>query len=147
MVRTQPERASKATTRPGKATKTRSDQQGTQLMVQKTSNENALSLITPTVSVAQSLEVVQVLLHSCLSSLACTRGLFMESVYQKRLYHATESHWSYEEFASGKHAYDPEVTDMKKTGVAMWAFDRGVCKRVDQFLKLLVSRLKASSHP
>jgi hypothetical protein len=28
----------------------------------------------------------------------------------------------------------------------MWAFDRGVCKRVDQFLKLLVSRVQASSH-
>jgi hypothetical protein len=146
MVRTQPERASKATTRPGRATKTRSDEQGTQLMLQKTSNENALSSNTQTVSVAQSLEVVQVLLHSCLSSLACTRGLFMESVYQKRLYHATEGHWSYEDFTSGKHTYDPEVTDMKKTGPAMWAFNRGVCKRVDQFLKLLVSRLQSSSH-
>ena len=145
MVRTQPERASKAASRPAKATKTNSNQQGTQLILQKTTNETASSSNAQTVSIAQSLEVVQVLLHSCLSSLASTRNLFPDSAYQKRFYHAVDSHWSYEDFASGKHTYDPNVTDMNMQGLAMWAFNRGVCKRVDQFLQLVVSPVYFSS--
>jgi hypothetical protein len=134
------QRAHTRPSRPVKAAKAQSDQQSTQLTVQKAvNNEKTSNPNTQAVSVAQSLEVVQTLLHSCLSSLAFTRGLFMENVYQKRFYHAINSHWSYEDFASGKHSYDPKVTDLKMQGLAMWAFNRGVCKRVDQFLKLMVS--------
>jgi hypothetical protein len=164
MVRTQPEKASKAATasqeqattatqrthtkscRLVKPTKTQTGQQSTQLMVQKVlNNEVASNSTTQAVSVAQSLEIVQTLLHSCLSSLAFTRGLFMENVYKKKFYHAIDNHWSYQDFASDKHSYDPKVTDVKMHGLAMWAFNRGVCKRVDQFLKLMVSRVRRFS--
>ncbi|KAH7383237.1 HORMA domain-containing protein [Pyrenochaeta sp. MPI-SDFR-AT-0127] len=105
----------------------------------KTSNAHTTSTATTQhVSIEQSTQITQTLVHGCLSSVAFLRSIFPQNCFSTRYYHNTSSQWSYDDFASGANTTaGREIEGRDGAGKAIIALKRGISDRVDRFLSLM----------
>jgi hypothetical protein len=85
----------------------------------------------------QSLELVQTMLHSALSSLTFMRGLFPEKAYDEKVYEMRDNILPYNDFAEGKMPDTTTGASAPYTVVRVLQRDRS--RRVNTFLDWLVS--------
>lgn len=95
----------------------------------------------------QSTEVVETLLHGSISCLSYLRNLFAESCFDDQFYEMNDLHWSYGDYAEGKHvprdtagqgsARGKEKATYRRHGTSMKVLRRGRSKGVDQLLDWL----------
>ncbi|KAF2178333.1 hypothetical protein K469DRAFT_335916 [Zopfia rhizophila CBS 207.26] len=85
------------------------------------------------ISVTQSTEVVQTLLHGSISCLSYLRSLFDEKCFDDQFYETSNAHWAYDDYAAG--LSQPKQT--KQTGTRMKVLRRGRSSNVDRLLDWL----------
>jgi meiosis-specific protein HOP1 len=85
----------------------------------------------------QSLELVQTMLHSALSSITYIRGLFPLKSYDQRVYEMRDRMLPYDDFAEGRMPDD--LNDAIAPHTTIRVLRRGRSRRVDTFLDWLVS--------
>ncbi|KAF1945345.1 hypothetical protein EJ02DRAFT_509577 [Clathrospora elynae] len=119
---------------------------GTQVVLQMPKAVTAPAVTSSTTSTAQtvdveiSMQIIQTLLHSCLSIVAHQRSIFPPNCYENRYYVTKSSEWSYNDYASGVHRVENsngagQIRD--RSGRVIIALKKGISQRVDRFHELL----------
>ncbi len=67
-----------------------------------------------------------------------SRCLFSETCFDDRLYHTTETYWSYEDYITGRNESAEALKDKPRTGTQMKFLQRGRHRSADKFLDWLV---------
>lgn len=98
--------------------------------------------LTTTINKAQSLHLVQTMLHGALSSLTWIRGVFPDKAFVERYYETRQTPLPYADFAAGQ--MPAENIDTKSSKV--YVLQRDCSKRVDNFLDWLVSDFASEIH-
>jgi meiosis-specific protein HOP1 len=86
------------------------------------------------VSVEQSLQLVQTILHGCLAHILFQRSLYPQNCYQSRYFNPDGPEWSYKDSIGGK---DRAVDT--PNGSPIFSLKKGVSERTDRLLDLLVA--------
>ncbi|KAF1845444.1 DNA-binding protein [Cucurbitaria berberidis CBS 394.84] len=88
---------------------------------------------TQHVDVQQSVQIMQTMLHGCLSSIVFQRSIFPPNSYETRYYINNSSQWTYKDYLSANQG----VIKGDGTGGPILALKKGVSARVDRFLGLM----------
>lgn len=106
-----------------------------QLLRQRNVQTNAYT--TTRVDQAQSLELVQTMLHGALSTLTYLRGLFPTKAFESCYYRLRDAPLSYADFAAGRMPTKKDEADDLSTKIPVLLRERS--RRVDRFLDWLAS--------
>jgi len=93
--------------------------------------------VRTTMDQKQSLEIVQTMLHSALSSLTFMRGLFPVKAFDERVYEMRDEVLPYDDFASARMPTTRDKATTPNTTLRVLRRDRS--RRVNTFLDWLVS--------
>ncbi|KAF2493327.1 hypothetical protein BU16DRAFT_583445 [Lophium mytilinum] len=110
-------------------------------------DQTTLTTSTQLIEQQQSTEVIQTLIHGSISCLSYLRGLFTEGCFDEQWYANGNSHWPYEDYATGNYlpehsssqasAKDKGKSEPKHKGTCMRVLRRGRNTAVDTLLDWL----------
>ncbi|CAO2655935.1 Nn.00g047380.m01.CDS01 [Neocucurbitaria sp. VM-36] len=106
--------------------------QGTQVFLQIPATTMSTFTVQH-VDVEQSVQVMQTMLHGCLSSIVFQRSIFPPNCYETRYYVNNSSQWAYKDYLGAQQG----VIKGDGAGGTILALKKGVSARVDRFLSLM----------
>jgi hypothetical protein len=110
--------------------------------IQVVKQRNVQTRTTIKLDQAQSLQLVQTMLHSALSTLTYLRNLFPERAFAQRRYEMRATVMPYKEYAAARMPSVKDDAEVPYTNVPILV--RNHSKRADVFLDWLVSGSRAS---
>lgn len=111
---------------------------------QKPSKAAAATKTKSTISLQQSMDIVQTALHASLSALAYLRLWFPADSFDEQLYENGDYHWTYNDYIDGKTQLPP-FTKLTHGRTVMRVLRRGRSTRADKFLDWLVTFLSCTT--
>jgi len=110
--------------------------------VQLVRQRNVQTRTTTKIDQVQSLQLVQTMLHSALSTLTYLRNLFPDRAFEERRYELRDTVIPYTDYAAARIPLVNDDTDVPHTNLPILVRDRS--RRADAFLDWLVSESGAS---